>query len=142
MLKKIHDDEYISIFIDDEKHLYIEDWKPTPKDGEKWKQLHQIGFDAIKKYKPYIYLSYTENSTFTPTSELNQWFIEEIVKQGINKIIKSGAIVLPKDFVVGLGMELLSENIVNSLHLPVLFFTDREKALAWAEEQVEKFKSS
>ncbi len=138
MLQQVYDDPYITIQIDPDKKLYIEDWKPVPKDGEKWKELHLIGFDIIKKYKPEVYLSFTDNSVFTPTSELNQWFIDEIVRQGIHKIIKVGAITVPKDFVVGLGMELLSEKVIKALNIPVLFFTSREEALKWAEKQARK----
>jgi len=138
MLQKVYDDPYITIYVDPEKGIYIEDWKSMHKDGEKWKELHLIGFDIIKKYKPKIYISFTDKSIFTPTEELNKWFVQQVKEQGIDKIIKAGAVIIPQDFVVSLGMEMLIQEIMNNLNIPVLFFRNREEALQWADKQAQE----
>jgi hypothetical protein len=130
--KILYEDEYITILGDLTHKVFIEDWKPTPKDDDKWKEIKLLGFELIKKYGFEKYLSFTEKSIYVTPPRLHQWFIEEALKQGVNKIVKKAGIVASKDFVVNLGLEMLAHDAVNILHIPVEFFDNREQALEWA----------
>ena len=131
----IFENQFISMDFDENKNLFIEDWKPTSEDmtNEDWKETRIELMNACLKYKFDKILSLGNSFYFIIIPELQKWLAETISPK-INHLVEKVAITIPPEMFAHISVEQLMEEDETS-KVSSQYFDNKDNAINWLIEK-------
>ncbi len=106
-MKLISKSKYVHRYFDDAQRLLISRWQEaTEKMDEKlYKREMLAAIEAVKKYKPTLFMVYAQDFGFIITPELQTWTTQYIANPIACLGVKKFAYLIPKEYIAGLSVE-------------------------------------
>lgn len=133
---EFYTDSYQTINFLPEHNIVEQVWKPASIDmtEEEFKSVMLKYRDALLQHKPKGVLPVMKEMQFTVTPDIQEWIDREVNIPAVKVGVRCGAFVMPVDFFSHVSVEQTME--VESINqFPLRYFSTREEAIAWLDEQ-------
>jgi len=138
MKESVFENEFITSFVDKEKHLYGYRWKSTNRTmtPEQYKEEITRQANNVLQYKPLFVLVDFRDSDFVIDTDL-QGFVSQTLFQNMTQVgAKKLAVIQTEDYIMQLSIEQTVNEQVNVKYV-TRYFSSQDEAEQWFEDESE-----
>lgn len=135
-MKLVSKSKYVHRYFDDTQHLLVSKWQKATEfmHDALYKKEMLAAVEAVKKYKPTLFMVYAQDFRYIITPELQTWTSHHIANPIICLGVKKLAYLVPQEYIAGLSVEQTiqeANDCKSNISHELRYFQCEQNALEW-----------